>query len=107
MSENIFINAKLRPRPGPDKYENNNTMLNKMSKKSKIMDKETKCCGFIEQSIKFSQDVPGDKYNRTYNTIHPKIRKPYIAKESEKTAIIDNRINKIQLNKDAPDFYEL
>lgn len=48
MSESIFVNAKLRPRPGPVSYENKNTMIEKVKKKSKAIEKEIKMCGFIE-----------------------------------------------------------
>jgi len=54
MSESIFLNAKLRPRPGPVSYENTNTILTKVSKKSKVIEKDLKCCGFIEASIEAS-----------------------------------------------------
>jgi len=54
MSEQIFVNAKLRPRPGPVSYVNNDTILAKVQKKSKVIEKDIKCCGFIEASVEAS-----------------------------------------------------
>ena len=105
MSESIFVNAKLRPRPGPVSYENKNTMVEIAKKKSKVVDKEAKMCGFIEASIKASSQVPGPIYNKDYKQIHSQERKPFITKESEKTK--DKRLTKITTNKANPDFYEL